>query len=239
MPRDWSNLLSTAAWQAPEPAAPAPAIPGNNPPADPPAPAAPTAPPGQTDPKPADPTKEAPKAPEAKPSTVNEPDPPALTIDNIKLPEGFKADNAVVSSFIETLSNAKLSPAERAQALVDMHVKGLSAAQEAANQQMEQTEAGWKKSIAADKDFGSGDDKSPLKPEAKAIISKAIDAYGGAELRQALDLTGAGNHPAIVSAFYKMAKILSEGNYVGGSPPSKPEAQSAAQKLYPGLPTQG
>lgn len=237
MPRDWSNLLSTASWQAPEPAAAAPAIPGNNPPADPATP--PAAPPSQPTPTPApDPAKD-PAKPEAKPSTINEPEPPALTIDNLKLPEGFKADNAVVASFIETLSNAKLSPAERAQALVDMHVKGLTAAQEAANQQMEQTEAGWKKTIAADKDFGSGDDKSPLKPEAKAIISKAIDAYGGAELRQALDLTGAGNHPVIVAAFYKMSKILSEGNYVGGSPPSKPEAQTAAQKLYPGLPTQG
>lgn len=234
MRKDWSNLLSLAAWQAPD--APAP-IPGNNPPADPaPAPApAPTPAPGDA-PKPVD----APKPADApKPSAINEPEPAALTVENIKLPEGFKADNAVMTGFLETLSNTKLSPTERAQALVDMHVKSLTAAQEAVNLQMDQTEAGWKKSIASDKDFGSGDEKSPLKPEAKAIISKAIDAYGGAELRQALDLTGAGNHPAIVSAFYKMAKILSEGNYVGGSPPSKPQAQTAAQKLYPDLPTQG
>lgn len=223
--KDWSNLLSMVAWQAPDPApSPAPT----------PAPADPTpAPAPAPSPAPA-PTPEPPKP--APASTINQPDPPALTVENIQLPEGFKADPTVVGALIETISNKDLTPQARAQALVDLHVKSLNAAQEAANQQWDATHNEWKKTIAANKDLGSGDENSPLKPEAKSIISKAIDAYGGAPLREALNLTGAGNHPAIIEAFYKMAKVLSEGGYVGGSPPSKPQLQTAAQRMYPDLP---
>jgi hypothetical protein len=232
--QDLSNLMRGVAWQAPD--APAPGGPPASPPSDP------GTPPAATVPAPAEPAaSEAPKPTEApKPAATLTSDPPApLAIDNIKLPDGFKADEATMKGFIDTLSKADLTPQARAQALVDLHVKSLTAAQEAVNLQWENTTKEWVKTVANDKDIGTGDETSPLRPEVKASISKVLDAYGGVELRKALELTGATNHPAIVKAFAQISKVLTEGNHIPGNPPSKPQAQTAAQRLYPGLDSQG
>ena len=66
------------------------------------------------------------------------------------------------------------------------------------------------------------------------------------ELKAAFDLTGAGDHPAIVKGLWKLAQKLNEGTHVTGGNPSK-EGQKApgaasrpslASAMYPSL-TQG
>ncbi len=82
----------------------------------------------------------------------------------------------------------------------------------------------------------------------KADIGKAINTLPPklqTELRDALTLTGAGDHPAVVKAFLAFAKSVNEGQHVSGSGPSE-EGQtksgaatrpSAAAAMFPNLPS--
>src|SRR5262249_47300233 len=79
-------------------------------------------------------------------------------------------------------------------------------------------------------------------------ISRALDGLGNAQLKaefqQAMDFTGAGNHPAFIRTFYALAQKLTEGSHVAGNGPS-PLGQQApgsarpptvARAMYPNLP---
>lgn len=66
-------------------------------------------------------------------------------------------------------------------------------------------QAAWQTSIKADPDIGG--DKLPA---ALGHAAGALDAFGGAELREALNVTGAGNHPAIVRAFVSIGRALAD-----------------------------
>lgn len=173
---------------------------------------------------------------EAKPETKAS-EPPALDIKSVKIPEGFKADDVQLNEFGTILGDPNLTPNDRAQKLVDLHTKALKAAAEEPSKAWDDLTVKWVGEIAADKDLGSGDAKSPLKPEVKAGLSKIIDQVGGTELRQALDFTGAGNNPAIVRAFYKLGQHLVEGKPVTGNPPTSKPPATAGGALYPDLPT--
>lgn len=56
------------------------------------------------------------------------------------------------------------------------------------------------------KDFGSAFDKRV------ETAKKAIEAFGGAELREAMNQTGLGNHPAMVKAFSQIGKEMLESS---------------------------
>jgi hypothetical protein len=159
---------------------------------------------------------------------------PVLDIKALKLPEGFQADEKALGDFATLLQDSKLSPQERAQKLFDMHQQTLKSAAEGPIRFWEETQQKWQSEVAANKEFGSGDVKSPLKPEVVSQVAKVIDQFGGDDLRQALYFTGAGNNPAVIKAFVNIAKQLTEGRHVGGIGPAAPP-KSAAEIMYPGL----
>jgi hypothetical protein len=80
----------------------------------------------------------------------------------------------------------------------------------------------------------------------KVDIGRALgtlDPALRAEFQAAMDLTGAGDHPAFVKALWKLSQAVSEGRPVTGKGPS-PEGQRApgtnarptpAKALYPNL----
>ena len=50
-------------------------------------------------------------------------------------------------------------------------------------------------------------------------IARALetaDRFGGAELRQLLEVTGLGNHPVIVKTFHQISQLISEDNSISG-----------------------
>jgi len=79
---------------------------------------------------------------------------------------------------------------------------------------------------------------------AKAVIFEN-DPKGLAEFNEAMDLTGAGDHPAVVKAMLRFASRVNEGSHVSGRGPSdagqvspyKAARPTAAQAMYPNLPT--
>jgi hypothetical protein len=156
-----------------------------------------------------------------------------IDVAQIKFPEGFKGDEGTLKELATLLQDDKLAPQDRAQKLVDLHTRSL---QEAANRPMQywiEQNKTWQKEISADPDVGSGNPEKPLKAEHVAQVSKLIDQFGGQPLREALWSTGAGNNPAVVKAFVKMARLLTEGGHVTGSPPAKPK--NAAEAFYPDM----
>ena len=65
-------------------------------------------------------------------------------------------------------------------------------------------------------------------------ISKAVraaDVFGGESLRQLLEETGLGNHPAIVRTFAEIGKRLSEDVSVAGKPAAQTD-KTFTQALY-------
>lgn len=188
--------------------------------------AKPPEPPAAEPPKPA----EEPKAPEAPK--------PLIDAKALKVPEGFSLPQEQIDNLAAILGDEKMQHQDRAQALLDLHTKALQTATDGVTKFWTETQKKWAEDVAMDKDIGTGDKNSPLKPEVKTAVAKLIDAHGGVELRRALDMTGAGNHPAVVKAFAKFAAQLTEGSLRSGSPPgAKP--RSGAQAMYPDLPSQG
>lgn len=188
-----------------------------------------------TETPPIDTTKpgEAPKADETpKPAeTVVEPAAP-LTMESIKLPEGFEVDPETSTKFLDILNDDKMTPAERAQALVDLQsgmiAKVVASAQEAfATQQTE-----WIDEVKKDSEIG-GEKLAPTLGQ----IAKLVVQYGSPELKQVFDTTGAGNNIHVIKFLSKIAGDLGEGGPVSGSPPVT--QASLAERMYPSMKKQG
>jgi len=109
--------------------------------------------------------------------------------------------------------------------------------QDAAVQAYLDTNKQWQDEVRADPEIGGEKLDGVLKTIGAVINDPAIAAPG---FKEALNLTGAGNNPAVIKTIYKMAQKLTEGGHVGGSPPAeKPGPKRGASAMYPNLPTGG
>jgi len=99
---------------------------------------------------------------------------------------------------------------------------------------------GWRDTIAKDPEIGGKLDV--VKAEIGKIYQHLPPALGQ-EFRDAMNLTGAGDHPAFVKALYKLATLVNEGKPVtpgGPSPHGQGKTgapQSLASAMYPNLPS--
>ncbi len=156
-----------------------------------------------------------------------------------KVPDGFTIDKPVNDEAVGLFKEMGLSQ-ESGQKLVDFYVKHTT---EAANQPYEAwttMQEKWVKEAKADPTIG------PRMNEVKQTISRALDVLGdtklAADFREAMDFTGAGNHPAFIKTFYKLAQMVTEGRHVAGKGPSAEgqkapgQTTSAAGAMYPNLP---
>lgn len=156
----------------------------------------------------------------------------AATDYDLKLPEGFIPDETVLTSFKDFAKANSLTP-EAAQSAVDMatgllttQAEGFAQAQATAWKTVNE---GWVAELKADPEWQGDKFNANIR-----TVGKALDEYGGPELRAAFDLTGAGNHPAIVKAFFKMANALSEGTQVTANAPAPKGPRTPGQSLYGG-----
>jgi hypothetical protein len=192
-----------------------------------------------------------PESTEAKPEVKAEEKPakaePGKVPDAYTLtaPEGYEIDPKVVEEITPVLKELGLDNAA-AQKLADIWNKHSIESANAAMKQYETLRGDWRSEVI--KNPALGDGREGLKADAKANIARAIDSVGDAkavsDLKAALDLTGAGDHPAVIAAFNAFGKLLGEGTLVRGGSPS-PEGQrapgtgpkNAAQALFPNLPS--
>lgn len=181
---------------------------------------------------------------EEKPSLLNEKGAKADGAPDkydFKLPEGFEMPEET-SKEVNTMFKELNLTNDAGQKLLDYYAKKSQEASEAPFKLWQDTQEKWIKEVKNDPEIGSKMD------EVKTTVSKAIDGLGDAKLatafREAMDYTGAGNNPAFIKAFYKLAQKLTEGGHVSGNAPSKfgqvapgtSEKPTAAKAIYPNLP---
>lgn len=120
---------------------------------------------------------------------------------DLTLPNGAAVDQTQMAKYKDLAKNLNLKP-EAAQAILDFEAERLSAGAAAAA-------AAWQEQVK--QEHG---DKLPL---VLATCAKAIDQFGGDELRTLLDQTGLGNHPLLVKAFYKAGTLIKEDKSVSSN----------------------
>jgi hypothetical protein len=139
-----------------------------------------------------------------------------------KAPEGVNLDKARLDEFTAVAKELKL-PADAAQKVVDLAIKAETARAEAHAQQVSE----WAEAVKADKELG-GDKLT----ESVATAMKAID-LGPPELKELLNASGLGNHPAVFKWAHAVGKALSEDTFkAGAQAPAGPV--DVAQRLYGG-----
>lgn len=157
-----------------------------------------------------------------------------------KLPEGTELVPEVAEKAQALFKELGL-PAEGAQKLVDFYVEQMNTVAQQPYDAYDEMRAGWREEVAKDAEIGGSKFEG-----VKNTIAKAYDVIGQtpegkalvASFKETMDLTGAGDHPAFIKMFWKLASRIVEPGHVGGSVP-KPSDQprSAAQTLYPNNPS--
>lgn len=157
-------------------------------------------------------------------------------------PDGHKIDAKLVSEAMPIFKELNLDQAS-AQRLVDLVTKNQLDSLKSADKFVADMHAEWGTKLAADPEIGSKLDT------VKADIGRMLAHLGPSEtgFRQAMDLTGAGNHPDVIKGLYKLAAQINEGKALGDanrgpsphgqSPNGKASRPSPASAFYPNLPT--
>lgn len=173
-----------------------------------------------------DATRPAPEAPAASVLT------PVSIKDHIKLPDGVTLTDESAAEFEALLNDHTLSRPQLAQKLIDMQIKAINDLSERGKTRVAEMHDGWVKTIQSDPTIGG--DKLPSVLDG---ISTLLDNTPNNDaVRAAFDLTGAGNHPAIVSFLHWVASKLNEG---GPAPAPTPTDQltDAANRMFPSMKT--
>lgn len=162
-----------------------------------------------------------------------------------KAPDGYNLDDALVDKINPLFKELGLTQ-DQAQRLVDFYSENAIAQAKSIETAIAKTRETWVTAVHADPELG------PRLDGIKADIGRAFDNLSlPSDLRRdfsaAMDLTGAGDNPAFIKVFARMAKAFNEGKPVSGGGPSpmgqKPSGAasrpSAAQAIYPNLPSAG
>jgi hypothetical protein len=148
-----------------------------------------------------------------------------------KLPDGVTADADSLKPATELFAASGLNQ-EQAQKFIDLAMARETAAASKSVQAFVDLQNTWVSEIKADPDIGGDRLKASL-----ASASRAIDRLDIPGLREALNFTGAGNHPAIVKAFVRLGQMISEDRFRPGrnaAPAGAP--RSPAEVIYDGQP---
>lgn len=142
---------------------------------------------------------------------------------DLQMPEGVELDKVATDEFTTIAKELKLDQAA-AQKLADIAAKQAQRQVDAHTALVES----WVEQVKTDKDIG-GDKLN----ENLSIARKALDTFGTPELRDVLNASGLGNHPAVIKAFVNAGKAISEDKFVAGA--AKGNDTDPAKKLFPNL----
>ena len=157
-------------------------------------------------------------------------------------PEGVTFDEAAIKSATTVFRELGLNQAQ-AQRLIDFQTNRDKSWNNKSAETYDRMRSDWRKQVEAHPTLGGA-----KLEETRAEISKAIETFPkelGNKFKEALNLTGAGDHPAVVEVFHTLARLANEGQHVSGSGPS-PEGQRApgtttrpsqASAMFPELPS--
>ena len=140
-----------------------------------------------------------------------------------QMPEGVQLDQDTATEFSATAKELGLTQ-EQAQKVADIAVKQ---AQRQAETHAALVES-WVESVKTDKEIGGDKLEANL-----GIARKAMDTFGSPELKDVLNASGLGNHPAVIRAFLKAGKAISDDGFVTGAP--KGAETNLANRMFPNM----
>jgi hypothetical protein len=159
-------------------------------------------------------------------SPAAEPEP--FDPEKAEWPEGLELTDEHKTQLAALAGEHKIS-AGAMKALVDMHANILQGVSDRITDQVRstwtETVTGWKTEV--EKTYGKQLDTVLTKCE------KVVDEFGGPELREAMMITGMGNHPAVCKFLTSVAEAIGEGKPVNAAGATK-EANPLAS-LYPSM----
>ncbi|HBX8038513.1 TPA: peptidase [Klebsiella pneumoniae] len=127
-----------------------------------------------------------------------------------KTGEGVELDTEALKDFEPVARELNLTN-EQAQKLVDAYPKILAGVQQRQAEAWQAQTEQWTADVKADKEIGGDKLTANL-----SAAQRALEQFGDQELKEYLDSTGLGNHPALVKAFIKVGKAMSEDKVVTG-----------------------
>lgn len=139
------------------------------------------------------------------------------------MPEGVQLDKTAADEFTAIAKELKLDQAT-AQKVADIGAK-MAQRQTEAHTKLVET---WTEAVKSDKEIG-GDKLA----ENLGVARKALETFGTPELKDVLNMTGFGNHPEVIKAFYKIGKAISEDRFVTGG--AKGPETDVAKRMFPSM----
>lgn len=188
---------------------------------------------GKVEEKPADavkpPEADKPKEGEKKVEGAVEPPKPVeaapaepFKFEPYTIPEGFKADDTRINSLNEVLTKADLSPQQKGQALIDLHVSEMqnydSQTRQHQHDAFAETRAGWRKEVMGDPELGGSGFKTAMTDIAQMRDKFVSRHKEGTKAYQAdwdnfnnfLAATGAGDNPAFLRFIRNVSRWANE-----------------------------
>ena len=162
--------------------------------------------------------------------------PPAHTYEAFKVPDGLKLDDERVKTFTTILDDAKATPQERGQKLIDLFVDEVGKVQKARDVYQRETfdklQNSWKDELRKDPEVGGNRMETAL-----GLSKWVIEQFGGTKQQQSellaqLSYTGMGNNVGIVRLLNNLANMLSEGEIVPASPRPAKDTRSRGERWY-------
>lgn len=168
-----------------------------------------------------------------------------------KAPEGYELDSKVIEQASALFKESGLTQAQ-ASKLVDLYSGEMQKHSQASLQSVKDMRAGWVTEAKALPNIGTelGPKGLVVTQKSRALDSLvstgAITPKVASEFNKALDLTGAGDHPAVIQVMHALTAHFAEGTAVKGGGPSRfgqsqpgSERRSAADEIYPNLAAKG
>jgi hypothetical protein len=142
-------------------------------------------------------------------------------------PEGVEVDAETLSEARSLLGEMKL-PQEQAQRLVDFYAGKIRQFGTAQAESWVKLNEKWVSDFKADREIGGERIQDTV-----AAATRAMDRFGTPGLREALAMTGAGNHPEVIRFVARVGRATAEDRFVVAAGASAGTSRSAAEVLYP------
>ncbi len=144
---------------------------------------------------------------------------------DFEIPDGVEVDGEALETLKGQLKDIGANQAQ-AQQLIDLQIATNAKAYEAQVKAWTDTQDTWKDTAKNDEEYGKGNFDQNM-----VVARRGMREIGGDELAKALDETGAGNHPEIIRAFFRMGKAIGEDSFsIGGT--SGSSDKSHADKIF-------
>lgn len=154
-------------------------------------------------------------------------EPEAVTVADLKLPEGIAADEGIQDEFLKIINDKDMTAKERAQSMIGLQESLYAKAQE----QYQGVIDGWAEDSQKDPTIVGAD--GTKKDENLALSNKGMNALKIDGLKDLLISSGYGNHPVFIKAFMVVGAMVSDDKFVSGEGKgAEGDASTVGERMY-------